>query len=233
MKSTLPEVKPRVTIKENKVDHIQNYDSDNNYPGRILDIIKASGTATSCTNLYSKFINGGGFKDQKFWKARVNRKGLTVDKLLRATSRDYSRLKGFAIHVNYNALFQVNEVSYIPFDHCRLGLPDDKGYIAKIALYDDWDCKRVKKVEKDKVDFIDIWNPTPEIILSQIEAAGGINNYKGQIFWYSFELDSYPLASVDPVIEDCITDNGIKNYRKTNIEKGFFASHVFQYPYEF
>jgi hypothetical protein len=233
MKSSLPSVTPRVSIKDNKVDHIQNYDSDNNYPGRILDIIKASGTATSCTNLYSKFINGNGFKDQKFWKARVNRKGITVDKLLRATSKDYSKFKGFAIHVNYNALFQVNEVSYVPFDHCRLGIPDDNGYVSKIALYDDWDCKRGVKVNKDRIDFVNVWNPSPEVILAQINAAEGLENYKGQIFWYSNEDDSYPLASIDPVIEDCITDTGIKKFRQTNIEKGFFGNTVFEYPYEF
>jgi hypothetical protein len=233
MRSSLPSVAPRVTIKDNKIDNIQSYDSDNNYPGRILDIIKASGTATSCVNLYAKFINGKGFKDQKFWKSRVNRKGITVDKLLRSNCNDFARFNGFALHVNYNALFQVNEVSYVPFDNCRLGISDDNGYVSKIALYNDWDCKREKKVNKDKVDFIDVYNPDPNVIMSQIEKAKGIENYKGQIFYYSSEIDGYPLSTIDPVIEDCITDNGIKNYRKTNVEKGFFGTTVFEYPYEF
>jgi hypothetical protein len=127
----------------------------------------------------------------------------------------------------------VNEVSYVPFDHCRLGIPDEHGYVSKIALYDDWECKRATRVNKDKIDYINVWNPSPDVILAQIEAAGSIENYKGQIFWYSEEADSYPLASVDPIIEDCITDHGIKTYRKVNIEKGFFDKTIIEYPYEF
>jgi hypothetical protein len=233
MKSSLPSAPVRITIKDNKVDGIQNYDSDNNYPGRILDIIKASGTATSCTNLYAKFLNGKGFNDKNFWKSRVNRKGVTVDKLLRATTGDYSKFKGYALHINYNALFQVNEVSYVPFDHCRLKISDDQGYVSKIAVYDDWECKREKKVNKDKIHFIDVYNPDPDVILSHIEKAGGIQKYKGQIFWRSSDLDSYPLSSIDAVIEDVLTDTGIKETRRYNVSKNFMAAHIFEYPKEF
>jgi hypothetical protein len=233
MRSSLPSVAPRVTIKDNKIDNIQSYDSDNNYPGRILDIIKASGTATSCVNLYSKFINGNGFRDQKFWKSRVNRKGITVDKLLRYNTRDFARLRGIALHINYNALFQINEVSYVPFNHCRLGIEDGNNYVSKIALYSDWECKIEKKVNKDKIDFIDVYNPDPNVILSQIEKAKGIENYKGQVYWYSFDGEGYPLSSIDPVIEDVLTDAGIKQTRQYNVSKNFMAAHIFEYPKEF
>lgn len=233
MRSTLPSVSPRITIKDNKISHIQNYDADNNYPGRIMDIIKASGTATSCANLYAKFINGKGFKDQVFWQSKINRKGLTVDKLLRETSKDFSKVKGFAIHVNYNALFKINEVAPVPFDYCRLGFSDDNRYVAKIAVYDDWACKKEKKINKEKIAYIDVYNRNPDVILSQIEKAGGIDNYKGQILWYSFEGAAYPLSICDPVIEDVIADSGIKKFRLRTTSTSFMPSHIFEYPYEF
>lgn len=233
MRSTLPSVSPRITIKDNKISHIQNYDEDNNYPGRIMDIIKASGTATSCANLYAKFINGKGFRDQKFWKSRVNRKGITVDKLLRSNCYDVSRFHGYALHVNYNALFKINEVTHVPFDYCRLGFSDDNSYVAKIAVYSDWACKREKKVNKEKIAYIDVYNPNPDVILSQIEKAGGIDNYKGQIFWRSFDGEEYPLSLFDPVIEDVIADSGIKKFRLRTTSTSFMPSHVVEYPYEF
>lgn len=232
MKSSLPLVEPRITIKDSKVDGIQNYDADNNYPGRIMDIIRASGTASLCVDRYYKFINGKGFKDQKFWKARINRRGLTVDALLRETSKDYARFRGFAIHVNYNALFQVNEVSYVPFDHCRLSMADENGHVSKIAVYDNWDGKK-GKIKKDEIDFINKWNPNPDVVLAQIEAAGGINNYKGQIFWYSFNGDSYPLSICDPVLEDIISDTKIKKFRMRTTTTSFMPSHLVEVPFEF
>jgi hypothetical protein len=233
MRSTLPNVAPRIFVKDNKISHIQNYDVDNNYPGRIMDIIKASGTATSCANLYAKFMNGKGFKDTKFWKSKINRKGVTVDKLVRSNCYDISRTHGYALHLNYNALFQVNEVTYVPFDYCRLGFEDDNSYVAKIALYDDWACKKRNKINKEDIRYIDVYNPNPDVILSQIEKAGGINNYKGQIFWRSFDGDSYPLSICDPVIEDVISDSGIKKFRLRTTSTSFMPSHIVEYPYEF
>jgi hypothetical protein len=233
MKSTLPSVAPRIIVKENKLSNIQNYDVDNNYPGRIMDIIKASGTATSCANLYAKFINGKGFKDQKFWKSRVNRKGITVDKLLRSNCNDVSRLHGYALHINYNALFQVNEVTYIPFDYCRLGYEDDNSYVAKIALYDDWACKKENKINKAKIDYIDVFNMNPDVILSQVEKAGGWDNYKGQIFWRSFDGEGYPLSICDPVIEDVLSDSGIKKFRHRTTSTSFMPTHIVEVPFEF
>lgn len=232
MKSSLPSVPARITIKENKIDNIQNYDIDNNYPGRISDIIKASGTASLCVDRYSKFINGKGFKDLGFYKSRINRKGMTVDALLRETSKDFAKYRGFAIHVNYNALFQVNEVFHVPFDHCRLCLSDSKGYVSKIAVYCNWDGKK-GKIEKDKIDYINIWNPDPDVVGAQMEAVGGIENYSGQIMWYSFEGESYPLSIVDPVIEDVVSDRGVKKFRLRSTTTSFLPSHAIEYPYAF
>jgi hypothetical protein len=233
MKSTVPSVNPRITVKESKVDNILNYDIDNKYPSRIDDIIKASGTASNCSEKYAKFINGKGFKDNSFYKSKINRRQLTVDGLLRQTTADYSKFRGFAIHVNYNALLQVNEVNYIPFENCRLGLRNSSGYVSKIAVYDNWDLKN-GTLDKSKIDFIDRWNPGPEVIMAQINAAGGIQNYKGQVLWYSADGDDkYPLSIVDPVLEDVVSDAGMKTFRLRSVSTSFLPSHTVEYPFEF
>ncbi len=87
MKSTLTGVVKRVVIKPNKTDGILNYDEDNAYPQRVLDIINSSGTGTLCTDLMAKFIYGNGFKDKALGKLVVNKKGLTANQLLRKLSK--------------------------------------------------------------------------------------------------------------------------------------------------
>jgi hypothetical protein len=94
MKSSVPSVNKRVKEKFDKSISIISYDIDNKYPQRILDIIRASGTATRSVELYASFIMGGGFKDQKFYKSVVNSKGLTADKLLRASVNDLAHYGG-------------------------------------------------------------------------------------------------------------------------------------------
>jgi hypothetical protein len=232
MKSTVPEAPQRIQIKPSKTDGILNYDIDNAYPQRVSTLVNASGQAKSCTRLFAKFIVGGGFKDKGFYKAKVNRRGLTADKLARMVISDYAKYYGVAIHVNYNLMFEISEVNYMPFDWCRL--PDEESeHPGKIAVYEDWGKHKKKNINRDKIEYFDKFNTDPLIIAKQIEACGGIENYNGQIYWWSNDGDCYPLAPIDPVIEDVQTDIGTKNFRKRSVTTSFMASHIIEYPYEF
>lgn len=228
MISSLPDIEQRIEEKDNKIHGIKNYDFDNLYPQNIEDIIKASGTGTSCSRLYSEFIFGQGFKDQVFYRAKINEQGLTVDELLKKVCDKYSQLHGYAIHVNYNALLKVSDVSFIPFEYCRLGINEYKG---KVAVYDDWGCRYKSKVEKEKITYIDIFNSNPIEIRKQI--GDDITTYRGQIFWKSANGMDYPLAPCDSVLEDVVSDSAIKRFRLRNIRKGFNASTVVEYGYQF
>ena len=55
MKGTLLSRK-RIQTKANKTDGIINFDVDNAYPSRTIDIIQNSVTGTACVELYKKFI---------------------------------------------------------------------------------------------------------------------------------------------------------------------------------
>jgi len=228
MNSSIPEIEKRIEEKDNKVENVKNYDLDNCYPQNIEDILNASGTASSCSNLYAEFIFGQGFKDQTFYKAQVNDDGLTIDELFKMVCHKFSRLNGYAIHVNYNALLKISDAKFVPFEYCRLGIGDYRG---KIAVYSDWDCKVNKKVDKTKIEYIDIFNDDPEILKEQIN--GDITTYKGQIFWKSAKGKDYPLAPCDSVLEDVVADSDIKRFRLRNIRKGFNASTIVEYGYKF
>jgi hypothetical protein len=224
---------PRIKVKLDKTKGVQSFDIDNNYPARIDNIISHSGTATSCVNLYAKFIIGDGFKDKKFWKSKINEDGLTIDKLLRYLAKDYAKHHGFAIHIGYNILLKKAEFTYVPFAWCRKGELDDELYSGKIIVYNNWDKSVNEKINKAKFVSYDIYNSNEAVVAYQIEKAGGIEKYRGQIFYFSNSEDVYPRSPIDPVLEDCQTDAEIKAFRLRDVTTNFMASHMIEYPYEF
>ena len=233
MKATATKIDYRIKVKPNKTVGIQSYDCDNIYPQRVREMVKSSGTASNCVNAYAKFITGSGFKDQYFYKQKINSKGLTPDKLLRKSAEDYAMWHGFAWLVSYDAFLNVNGIFHVPFEFCRLVDPENEEYSGKIAVYDDWDKQKRTSIDSKKIDFIHAYNPDKEVILQEIEDCGGIQNYKGQLMWYSIEKEYYPLAIYDPVLEDIVTNAGIKNYRLRNVKTNFMPSQMLEYPGEF
>lgn len=233
MQLTRAKIPPRIVNRQSRVDGILAYDYDNLYPQRVTDIVNASGTAKYAIRLYSKFIEGNGFKDETFYKTIVNNKGLTMDKLLRKVARDYANRYGFAIHINYNALYQITDVRPVPFHDCRLIHPDNTDYIDKIAIYNDWGKRSSARINKERIEYYDIFNPDPAVIDAQIAAAGGWSNWKGQVFWYSEAGEDYPLAPYDAVLEDIETDGRIKNHKRKKAGNGFNADFAFIYKGKF
>jgi hypothetical protein len=208
---------------------IQSFGADNIYPQRIREIASASGTASSCIDILSRFVEGQGFKDVTFYQAQVNLRGTTNDALLSSVCKDIANLKGFALHANYNLLAEITEVQFIPFENCRLGAEDDNGFVSKIAIHGDWQrIKRrtqLKGINKQTVDYIDVFNPIKAVVQSQILAAGGIEQYKGQVLWVSFDGEGvYPKPVYDPVITDISSEAGLANVNYRNIRFNFLPA---------
>lgn len=237
MNITLADVPRRIIVKPFKTEGILGYDIDNAYPQRIMRMVGASGTARNCVRIYSKFIDGMGFKDEVTGDTIVNRDGDTANIMLsEETAPDFAHFGGFACHVNYNLAFQKTSITAIPFETARLVLPDlKKGYgkHTHIALYDDWGKEFHRRINPKKIDFINVFNDDPAVVSKQIEAAGGIQNYKGQVFWYSNMKKGYPIPVFDPVLEDIDTDAGLKVYRNSNVRTGFSAGYVYVYMGKF
>ena len=226
MKATITDVQKRIKVTANKVDGIFNYDTDNAYPQRIIDIVNSSGAASACVGMKARFLIGGGFSDKYFYKQKCNRSGLTVDKLLRKTVNGFSKLPLVALHVNYNANYQKTEVNYVPFSYVRFTTSEDKEHPDMVAIYEDWQCQSGKKIDKKRIDFINFYNPDPEVIQKEVEAAGGWEYYKGQVYIWTPEHKEYPLAIFDPVLEDMQSDSKAKAFKFRNITTNFMASHI-------
>ncbi|MBD9093110.1 MAG: hypothetical protein EGQ20_11350 [Bacteroides oleiciplenus] len=220
----------RVGVSYSQQFKMQTYGEDNLYPQNLLAITSASGTAKLCLNRYAKFIEGFGFKDTNFSEYVLNKKGDTADTILHNACEDIARFKGFALHVNYNVFCQIVEVQHIPFENCRLEEEDENGYIGHILIHPDWKGKKTRNgkaimVTKDSVKKICVFNPNPDVVLSQVEAAGGIDRYEGQVLWVSLDGPGvYPTPIYDPVVTEMSTDEGLSNVKNRNVRNNFLVS---------
>ena len=224
MKTYLPQIERRILIRPNQTFGILNYDLDNAYPQRMLELVASSPTAKDCWNKRAKFIAGNGFEEADLGKQVINGKGLTLAKLLKAVATDKGLFTGFGIHINYDAGCKVASVNYVRFEDIRMGDTDCPDTADKFALYSDWGRKTWKNIMRSKITFLDKYNPDPEAIKQQVIEAGGWDKYKGQLFYFNPEVDDYPLIEADSVWEDFETEAGIKIFNNREVTTGFLPS---------
>jgi hypothetical protein len=115
-------------------------------------------------------------------------------------------------------------VNYIRFEDIRLGDTDSPETAGKYAIYNDWGRKTWKNIMRSKITFLDKYNPDENVIKQQVKAAGGWENYKGQLFYFNPEVDDYPLIEADSVWEDFETEAGIKVFNNREVTTGFLPS---------
>lgn len=226
MRVNVLKIQKRITRRDDKLYRIINYDVGNDYPQKTSDIVNGSGIATSCLDIFKKFVNGKGFEDAIFGRTIIDGDKLTADNFHRQVAKDYTKHGGFAVHVNYNIFGEPVTFAHVPFAHCRLAIDDD-GKVNKIAVYDDWAREVNKKIDKDDIDYIHLYDPRKEVIMAQIVEAGDIEKYKGQILYFGMDGQLvYPLAPYDSELEDIETDGQIKLFKYRNISGSFMASHM-------
>ena len=218
----------RVEVDYSSKFGIKTYGTDNLYPQNLKKIVQASGTATLCLNRYAKFIEGYGFGGE-LRTLVVNDDGATADDILHDVAGDVAEFGGFALHVNYNLLGEVTSIHHIPFEHCRLEEEDDAEYISHIKVTKWWNGKRksgrTTAVQEDDVESFPVFNPDPNVVLSQIAAVGGIDNYHGQVLWASVDgVGTYPTPIYDAAITEISTDEGLGNVKYRSVRSNFLVA---------
>lgn len=224
MKTYLPQIERRIIVRPNQTYGILSYDADNAYPQRMLELVAGSPTAKDCWNKRAKFIGGNGFEEQGLGKQVVNGRGLTLARLDKAISEDKGLFRGFGIQVNYNANLKISELNYVKFEDIRMGNTDSPELCGKFVLYNDWGRKTWKNIMRSKFHVLHPFNPDPEIVKQQIAEAGGLEHYKGQLYYFNPEVDDYPLIEADSVWEDFETEAGIKTFNNREVTTGFLPS---------
>lgn len=191
-----------------------------------MEIVEASATGSACVHTYAKFIGGRGFAEAKLYGHRVNERQI-ADELLQAVADDYAMFGGFAIHVNYNALYQIVDATHVPFEWVRFEEMDDAFNFSKLAIHPDWgkryvDVRRFRAGDIERYHFFD---PSPEVIDAQVNSVGGWDNYNGQILYFSNRgVKTYPMPIFGAVLTDMSNEEGLSNITQRNVRHNFLPA---------
>ena len=221
MKVTVFEIVKRLVTWDKKLEIYQN-GADNLYPERIDRLINNSVTAKMASEMMVQYVLGKGFGEADNFKVNDSQKliDFAID-----VADSLVRQRGIAIHFDYNLNFEPINPKVLDFTKVRLGLKDSKQYNGKILFKNDWSNNK-----EDAVVF-DVFNKSDKIVQAQINKAGTIDKYKGQVMYIN--LDSryyYPLSRIDAVINDCDSESQAAIYKNMILRKGFFGKQIIMTP---
>lgn len=206
---------------------IQYYGEYNDYPQQVQEVVDASGTGKTCVSVYSKFIFGKGFLDDRLYGLKLNRFGHTADYIVELISKDLAQFGGFAFHLNFNANRAVVEIQHVPFETVRFEKLNDKGTFDRVAIHPDWGKRNQKLRTWNKKDilFVDLYNPDEQWIEERVKAANGWSKYAGQVYYYSNEGNhTYPIPLLDVALTDMNSEEGIANVSNRSVRNGFLPA---------
>lgn len=204
-------------VKWDKTLAIYRNGEDNAYPERMERFRNNSVTASMASNIMVQYLIGKGFGqfdnimigDQKFIEVAED------------IARELVLHEGVFIHENFDANFDLSDFKTIPFNDCRVGEKDSKDYNGKILVSKQWG---ESKIDKSKVQVLNVSNPDKKVIEYQVEKSGGIDKYNGQIYYYnSHRQYYYPLSRIDAVALDCDNEYQASIYKNEILRRGFFG----------
>jgi hypothetical protein len=96
----------------------------------------------------------------------------------------------------------------------------------KIAVHPNWNNKnKLTKYKKEDIKFYPVFNPNPTVLMEQVQNAGGIENFSGQILYFSLDGDLvYPLCPYDPTVTDMSTEESISTVLHRNARYNFLPA---------
>ena len=194
--------------------------TDNLRPTIIENLFDVSPTATQAAWIYQSFLGGGGFEQdiqvnlsKNYWEK------YTPEDLLFDLCEPVSRHQGCFIHVQYNALFEKEHFSIVPYSLCRLSQPDSDNHKAQVYVSEfGWG----RDYKKANTKIYDIYNPRPEVILQQVERDGGWDKYKGQILFFKLEnKHDYPNSLLESAYALADVEHHLGMYYNSTVKRSF------------
>ena len=216
----------RVQLREDRGLGIIKYGIGNIYPQLVDYAVAGCEPAATACEVYADFMVGSGFQDAAVNALEVDREGRTALSILEAISEDFARFRGFALHFNYNLLGQIVEINHLPFEWCRLSEPDENGDSRFVKVWDNWAGESLR-LNASIADIRSYHRFAPANALEEV-AAVGIDDYKGQVLYFSENRSQYPIPPVDAVLNQCFAFASIAEFDKSFSQNGFSASTVFR-----
>lgn len=224
-------IRERVATWIDRRFQIQGYDADNLYPQRAIAARDASKTVKACVDRYAEFLNGEGFTDPALAGIILNRKGHTGNDFLDHIAKSASSFQGFWVHVGYNLNYKVNSVKVINFEYNRFDIPNDEGDFFFIKYCNNWENNPYKNPTSiQEICDYNVFNPDPHVVKEEVAAAGGILNYKGQMFYWTPEEGQYPKCTFDVVLDQAQTQNEIAIFDLAMEQNGFKGANALMWP---
>lgn len=178
--------------------------------------------------MLKKFLIGEGFENPELNDIIVSSDifgDITLSKLHAQISQTVSRQNAAALAVGFDANYNVAKTRHIPYRDVRFGQDDSNDYSGLIHYYNNWHKDRYIGWKPSDIAKINAFNPKPEIVASQWKKFG--KDYRGQIAVLRMDDEYiYPLAPIDPALEDADTETQIKLFKNGELNKGFFAKYI-------
>jgi hypothetical protein len=223
--ATLAEI-PKKIVEFSKSDNILFNGEENDYAERVDGLIQNSVTTQTAVELFSSFITGKGIESINTISVNSKKK-ITFFKFFNDHNESYAEQKGIAVHVQYTVEGIPDRYEVLPFMNVRKGKKDDRKYVGKYAVSDDGFGKDVKKT---KYKWLDAFNPDPKTVQKQIERDGGINKYKGQIYFFNPTKYDYPITHFHAAMNDADSEFRASVFKNKSLRKGFFGKHILITP---
>ncbi len=222
--SLLELVKRKTEFKKSKQVIFNGLEND--YPERVERLIENSITAKSAAKLFRQYIIGKGFGDDLNGVIVNKELNKTLFDFLKDLGRSYSKHGGAFVHVKFALGGYPVSFNVLDYTQVRKGKKDSKNYNGKFALYDDW----TKGVKQGEVVWLNSYNTKKGVIQDQIQKAGDIKKYRGQIFFYNPSNYDYPLAHINPVLNDADSEFRAGVFKNKSLRKGFFGKKIIVMP---
>lgn len=186
--------------------------------------IQESPSASSCLSTMRDFLEGFGFSDTDLEKIIVNNKNETFWQIHHQTVASVSEFSGAYWLLRFNALSNTTEWEVLPFENCRLGIPDDKGWISHI-YYNPFFGTSEYSTHKNKTVIYDAYNP--KAIKDQI--AKQKEKFKGQVLVIgepTVRSRYYVFPEQYSVVDWMKIEAGIADYHQGKIDEGFLQQYM-------
>lgn len=228
MKVSVSEVKKRNEVKVDRQKGIYNNGLDNAYPQRVERYINASVTAKTATQMLRKFLIGDGFEDETLNDIVISSDVMGEISLYRLHSQicqTVSRQNAAAVAVQWDANIQIPSVTHVPYRNVRFGMTDSNDYSGIVHVYNNWEKDPTRKFDTSKVVKYNTFNPKEKVVTEQFKKYG--KDYHGQLAVLRLDDEYiYPLAPLDPALEDADTESQIKAFKNGELSTGFFAKYI-------
>ena len=211
-------------LKGSTIPYLEYFNQSDNFTLKWAKAISESPSATSCLSTLSDFIEGYGFSDTQLEEQKVNRKGETLWQIHQKTCREYAQNEGFFWLLRFNATGKITEWEVLPFENCRLGKPDDGGYISKIYYNPFFGTEYYTSISKSTKCY-DAFN----LLSVKQQMVEQKSKFKGQIFYFGTTTSLtrfYPINEAYSAVKWMKIEAGISNYHEDNIDNGFLQAFM-------